>query len=361
MRLVGGVDAHALEGAPSWWGRRATQPRQVDVARDDHRDEVRHDAAGRQDPEAALVVADEVAQPAEDLLLDERADRARMPDVDALLRDLREHLAGHGGEQGRRREVAERARVVGTHRVRRDPRRELAQHGVEGVGLLRRRRRSAASPEELGAQGRVLDRCAHGSDERVVVQVVEGRLPDRRAGGPQRLARPRLVAHGEQLRLGVPVDRGLRGACAHVGHSKMVAKPIIVGIFQDDEVPMAPGEQSPRSGVEYKGAPLEAEKGPGLGCFWLQIVVLAVVMVLTPLSAAWEWPVPVTIVLLAVTLVLLLFVGQTIIFLLRLVAADRRATGRRRPMGSATRTVGEIEDEGATLPTSSGERSKNED
>jgi hypothetical protein len=98
-------------------------------------------------------------------------------------------------------------------------------------------------------------------------------------------------------------------------------------------------------GVEYKGAPLDAEKGPGLGCFWLQVVVLAVVVVLTPLSAAWEWPIPVTIVLMATTLVLLLFVGQTIIFLLRLVAADRRAEARRRPLRSATRTVGEIEDE----------------
>jgi hypothetical protein len=102
-----------------------------------------------------------------------------------------------------------------------------------------------------------------------------------------------------------------------------------------------------RPTVEYKGAPLDAEKGPGLGCFWLQIAVLAVVVVLTPLSAAWEWPVPVTIVLLATTLVLLLLVGQTVIFLLRLVAADRRAEGRRRPMRSATRTVGEIDDETA--------------
>jgi hypothetical protein len=108
---------------------------------------------------------------------------------------------------------------------------------------------------------------------------------------------------------------------------------------------------SERRNVEYKGAPLDAEKGPGLGCFWLQIAVLAVVVVLTPLSAAWEWPVIVTIVLMAVTLVLLLFVGQTVIFLLRLVAADRRATGRRRPMRSATRTVGEIEDENAEETT----------
>jgi hypothetical protein len=97
--------------------------------------------------------------------------------------------------------------------------------------------------------------------------------------------------------------------------------------------------------VEYKGGPLDAAKGPGLGCFWIQIVVLAIAVVLTPLAAAWEWPVPVLIVLLATTLVLLLFVGQTIIFLLRLVAADRRAAGRRRPMASPTRTVGEIEDE----------------
>jgi hypothetical protein len=99
--------------------------------------------------------------------------------------------------------------------------------------------------------------------------------------------------------------------------------------------------------VEYKGAPLDAEKGPGLGCFWIQVVVLTVVVVLTPLSAAWNWPIPITIFLLALTLVLLLFVGQTVIFLLRLVAADRRAAGRRRPLRSDTKTVGELEDESA--------------
>jgi hypothetical protein len=101
----------------------------------------------------------------------------------------------------------------------------------------------------------------------------------------------------------------------------------------------------PARDVEYKGAPLDAAKGPGLGCFWIQVVVLVVVVVLTPLSAAWNWPIPVTIVLFALTLVLLLFVGQTIIFLLRIVAADRRAAGRRRPLASGTKTVGEIEDE----------------
>ena len=42
---------------------------------------------------------------------------------------------------------------------------------------------------------------------------------------------------------------------------------------------------------------------------------------------------------------LLLVTGQTIIFLLRLVAADRR--GRRRPLASGSKTVGELEDAGA--------------
>ena len=40
---------------------------------------------------------------------------------------------------------------------------------------------------------------------------------------------------------------------------------------------------------------------------------------------------------------LLLLVGQTSIFLLRLVAADRR--GRRAPLRGRSKTVGELEDE----------------
>jgi hypothetical protein len=50
-------------------------------------------------------------------------------------------------------------------------------------------------------------------------------------------------------------------------------------------------------------------------------------------------------VLLFIVIGLLLLTGQTVIFLLRLVAADRRAQGRRRPLASATKTVGEMEDE----------------
>lgn len=84
--------------------------------------------------------------------------------------------------------------------------------------------------------------------------------------------------------------------------------------------------------------------------------MLAVVVVLTPLSAAWNWPVPVTVFLMALTLVLLLFVGQTVIFLLRLVAADRRAAGRRRPMRSDTKTVGELEDDAPVTTEADGDR-----
>ena len=94
--------------------------------------------------------------------------------------------------------------------------------------------------------------------------------------------------------------------------------------------------------VQYKGDDLDPEKGPGLGCFRFQLVILAIFIVLTPLSVVWQWPDGVSAALLFAVLILLLVTGQTIIFLLRLVAADRR--GRRRPLGSATRTVGELED-----------------
>jgi hypothetical protein len=96
--------------------------------------------------------------------------------------------------------------------------------------------------------------------------------------------------------------------------------------------------------VQYKGEDLEAERGPGLGCFRFQVAVLIFFIILTPLTVAWSWPTWVSAALLFATIALLLVAGQTIIFLLRLVAADRRS--RRRPLGSATKTVGELEDEG---------------
>jgi hypothetical protein len=116
--------------------------------------------------------------------------------------------------------------------------------------------------------------------------------------------------------------------------------------------PTPPRRPRPTGPIQYKGSDLEPERGPGLGCFRFQVIVLAVLIVLTPLSVAWDWPFPVSAALLFIVIFLLLITGQTIIFLLRLVAADRRT--RRRPMGSATKTVGELED-AAMAPTADAE------
>ena len=112
--------------------------------------------------------------------------------------------------------------------------------------------------------------------------------------------------------------------------------------------PTPPRPPRPTGPVQYKGDDLEPERGPGLGCFRFQLVVLVFLIVLTPLSVVWQWPAGVSAILLFVVIGLLLITGQTIIFLLRLVAADRR--GRRRPLASGSKTVGELEDAGQTVP-----------
>jgi hypothetical protein len=112
-------------------------------------------------------------------------------------------------------------------------------------------------------------------------------------------------------------------------------------VTDGDPTPPQPTRQGP---IQYKGAELEPERGPGLGCFRFQLIVLVALIVLTPLSVVWQWPSAVSAVLLFAVIVLLLVAGQTIIFLLRLVAADRRS--RRRPLRSATPTVGELEEAG---------------
>jgi len=113
------------------------------------------------------------------------------------------------------------------------------------------------------------------------------------------------------------------------------------------------GEAAPTAGAPlYKGEPLDAERGPGLGCFWFQVVLLGTLLVLTPLTVVWNYPPWISAALLIVTLVLLLFAGQTVIFLLRLVAADRRT--RRRPLSTtARRTVGMLEDDATGPPAQS--------
>jgi hypothetical protein len=118
----------------------------------------------------------------------------------------------------------------------------------------------------------------------------------------------------------------------------------------DPTPPRRPRSTGP---VQYKGDDLEAERGPGLGCFRIQVVILVAFIILTPLSVVWNWPSAVSTALLFAVILLLLVTGQTIIFLLRLVAADRR--GRRRPLASQTKTVGELHDAGGTPAGATGE------
>ena len=111
-----------------------------------------------------------------------------------------------------------------------------------------------------------------------------------------------------------------------------------------------PPTRSPRASQGetplYKGEPLDSDRGPGLGCFWIQTITLGILLILTPLTVAFAWPPLISAVLLIVTLILLLFTGQTVIFLLRLVAADKRS--RRTPRATTARkTVGMLEDESA--------------
>ena len=120
-------------------------------------------------------------------------------------------------------------------------------------------------------------------------------------------------------------------------------------LLEPAATPSPPGERRTSADVtprrpSYKGDELDPARGPGLGCFWFQAAVLAVFLVLIPVGVSLNWPFELLAALLFVALGLLLFVGQTLIFLLRLVAADRRDAGRRRPLASPTPTVGQLED-----------------
>ena len=154
-----------------------------------------------------------------------------------------------------------------------------------------------------------------------------------------------------------------------------VGAPTAAGI-QSESGTRPPGERrtsadlTPRRPA-YKGEELDPARGPGLGCFWFQAAVLAVFLVLIPVGVSLNWPFELLAALLFMALGLLLFVGQTLIFLLRLVAADRRDAGRRRPLASPTPTVGQLEDAlldapvvadaAAAVPTVNGDADGTED
>ena len=80
---------------------------------------------------------------------------------------------------------------------------------------------------------------------------------------------------------------------------------------------------------------LDPNEGPGLGCFTVQAILFALILLLIPVGLfQWGWPVPLLIALLFVDLVLLFFISMTSVFLLRVFFADRRR-GRGRQVGVA--------------------------
>ena len=224
MGLVARVDARALERRAPGWPVQPGQATEMHVADEGHRDEVGHHAARGHQPEAAVAIAHEVAQPADDLLLDERTDRAGMPDVHALVRPLGEHLARDRCDQRRRREVAERARVVAVERVGRDPGAELVEDVGQRVRVVGRRTRAKAIAEELAPELRVADGLTHGAPHRLVVEPVERRAPCLPAGGLEGGAGRRGVADPDQLRLGVPAER-----CEGIVHRRVLSIARMVG------------------------------------------------------------------------------------------------------------------------------------
>ena len=131
--------------------------------------------------------------------------------------------------------------------------------------------------------------------------------------------------------------------------SEQTSEPESTDSPSSPDAPSSP-DSSPDASVAdpnkptYKGAPLDAEAGPGLGCFYVQVVLLVILLIVTPLSVVWAVPPWISAALLILTLVILFFVGMTMVFLLRLVAADRRA--QRRPLREGARkTVGQLESE----------------
>ena len=82
---------------------------------------------------------------------------------------------------------------------------------------------------------------------------------------------------------------------------------------------------------------LDPNEGPGLGCFTVQAILFAVILLLIPVALFnWNWPVWVLALLLFVDMVLLFFVSMTSVFLLRVFFADRRrGASRGRQVGGA--------------------------
>jgi hypothetical protein len=80
---------------------------------------------------------------------------------------------------------------------------------------------------------------------------------------------------------------------------------------------------------------LDPNEGPGFGCFLVQAILFAAILLLIPMGVfVFTWPVWLLAILLIVDMVLLFFVSMTAVFLLRVFFAERRR-GRGRSIGTA--------------------------
>jgi hypothetical protein len=102
--------------------------------------------------------------------------------------------------------------------------------------------------------------------------------------------------------------------------------------------PPAPGAR-PLHPARRRGGEPDPEDGPGVGCFWVQVAVLVGVVVLVPIGLAVDWPFELVALLVVAVIGLVLLVGQSVVFVLRLLVADRRSRGRRRQLAAPTATA----------------------
>jgi hypothetical protein len=84
---------------------------------------------------------------------------------------------------------------------------------------------------------------------------------------------------------------------------------------------------------------LDPNEGPGLGCFTVQAILFAVILLLIPVGVfSLGWPVWLLTVLLVIAIILLFFISMTSVFLLRVFFASRRS-GRGRTYGATAPAV----------------------
>jgi hypothetical protein len=84
---------------------------------------------------------------------------------------------------------------------------------------------------------------------------------------------------------------------------------------------------------------LDPNEGPGLGCFTVQAILFAAILLLIPVGVfSLGWPVWVLTALLVIAIILLFFISMTSVFLLRVFFASRRG-GRGRTYGATAPPV----------------------